>query len=1005
MITSIIPLFNLTEDRKKNLEFIYERLLEAKIEVVFAIQSDVVDNYYKKFKEAKILNFFNIKYKNFNKSFLFNSCLKNIKSFKKFVLFLDCDVFFSFKDLGSKIMDDDEIVQPFSECHYLDEQHTYNFIYKREAEVSPKFKKVSYLGACSFLIKSDVADKIKFNEEFYNWGYEDVKFGKNLRRLKIRTILQTAIHLYHKNIFNNIKVSHVFKSPDCAEVLNSYITCSNQKNVTLIACGSKTNLNNDKIRFEEVAEYQSGHYLGEILEKAADVCEEKDWILYTDSDFLINEEVYSILSKCQHDYVEFTGCEINKMGHFIRPTDSVNGFAVRKKIMKSFYYPKVFTNFIDWGKIVSEYFKNLKKIKIENQLTKIIKLNKKIETFNGYKTILYFSPHAPDPYTSGGDRLINILKILKMDLGYNVHFFCNVSKELSHAEALREIGIQCYTPNNGSLDFYLQEIKDKVNCAFFSWYDMSLSYSFLVRKLFPEAKIVVDTVDVHWKREERGFEKKEIDLSEEQILLRKEQEKLTYIEADVLLAVTLDDKKEIIKEIGNESNIKILSNIHEEKTNFKKQGNDIIFIGNFNHTPNISAAILSIKIYNKFINSKTYKNLSCKPKLYVVGNKLPTNIEKMCNGETCIALRDVKNLDDVYNKIKISISPLTWGAGIKGKICDAIIREKIVLTSEVGNEGINLIDGVSGFIAGDEDQFVEKLEEIYKINCLDSIIKNAKEKIKNLVSRESAECILKHTVCAKPVLIVIVTYNKSLDLQRCLNSIIQNTLYPNYKIIVYDNDSVDDTELVVNKIKEANTSIAIDYIKSEKNNYFVFPNNEIMKEEKYKEFDVVLVNNDIEIVSKCWLTYLYSAAYSEYNICSVGGKILYPDGVLAEAGAELYNDGSGCNIGLLGDAADPRYNYQRYAGYCSGCLLYIRRDAINKVGYFDEDFAPMYYEESEWQYRAHLKGLKTIYEPKVEAIHHESKNKEMKVHQKINKEKFLKKYYDKNIEQYNHKIV
>jgi GT2 family glycosyltransferase len=78
----------------------------------------------------------------------------------------------------------------------------------------------------------------------------------------------------------------------------------------------------------------------------------------------------------------------------------------------------------------------------------------------------------------------------------------------------------------------------------------------------------------------------------------------------------------------------------------------------------------------------------------------------------------------------------------------------------------------------------------------------------------------------------------------------------------------------------------------------------------------------------------------------------------------------------------------------------MRRDAIEKLGPLSEKLDKMYYEDSEWQYRAHINGLKTIYEPRCIAIHHEGSSsgtditKGMKKYQEINRVKFLKLMMD-----------
>lgn len=81
----------------------------------------------------------------------------------------------------------------------------------------------------------------------------------------------------------------------------------------------------------------------------------------------------------------------------------------------------------------------------------------------------------------------------------------------------------------------------------------------------------------------------------------------------------------------------------------------------------------------------------------------------------------------------------------------------------------------------------------------------------------------------------------------------------------------------------------------------------------------------------------------------------------------------------------------------------MRRDAIERVGCLDELYYPMYYEESDWQYRAHLQGLKSIYTPKCVVTHIGSATakSDAKKYIQINRKKFTKRFKDCNIEQFN----
>ena len=97
IITTIIPVYNLNDSRKRNLEFIYSRLKEQlpNSKIIISVQSSLQDGeYYKKFEEVV---YFKNNLNTFNKSALINYSLKNINIKSDFVMLLDGDVYFKFK--------------------------------------------------------------------------------------------------------------------------------------------------------------------------------------------------------------------------------------------------------------------------------------------------------------------------------------------------------------------------------------------------------------------------------------------------------------------------------------------------------------------------------------------------------------------------------------------------------------------------------------------------------------------------------------------------------------------------------------------------------------------------------------------------------------------------------------------------------------------------------------------------------------------------------------------
>ena len=160
---------------------------------------------------------------------------------------------------------------------------------------------------------------------------------------------------------------------------------------------------------------------------------------------------------------------------------------------------------------------------------------------------------------------------------------------------------------------------------------------------------------------------------------------------------------------------------------------------------------------------------------------------------------------------------------------------------------------------------------------------------------------------------------------------------------------------------------------------------------------VLLLNNDTQVLAGA-IDALWQTFDRFSDVGAVGAKLLYPNGLLQEAGGIVWRDGSGWNWGRDEDAGAPRFNYVREADYCSAASLMVDTALWRQLGGFDEGFAPCYYEDTDFCFSVREAGKRVLYQPAAEVIHFEGASNGtdtsagLKAYQLSNQSGFLAKW-------------
>jgi GT2 family glycosyltransferase len=162
---------------------------------------------------------------------------------------------------------------------------------------------------------------------------------------------------------------------------------------------------------------------------------------------------------------------------------------------------------------------------------------------------------------------------------------------------------------------------------------------------------------------------------------------------------------------------------------------------------------------------------------------------------------------------------------------------------------------------------------------------------------------------------------------------------------------------------------------------------------------VMFLNNDT-VVLPGTIDALAELLQAQPDIGLAGARLLYPDGRQQEAGGILWRDGSAWNYGHNDDPDRPEYNYVREADYISAAAIMLRRDVWDRLGGFDEHFAPAYCEDSDLAFRLRAAGLRVVYQPEANIVHYEGVSHGtdvttgLKAHQVTNTVKLFNRWRD-----------
>lgn len=288
---------------------------------------------------------------------------------------------------------------------------------------------------------------------------------------------------------------------------------------------------------------------------------------------------------------------------------------------------------------------------------------------------------------SGSNDAINLMRILTQ-MRFQVSFIPddNLAYFGRYTDRLRALGVECWhVPYLKSVEDHLKEYGSRYDVVILSRVATASRQMETARQYCPQAKIVFNTVDLNFLRERRELELTGSSSTDKRVQEAVDEE-LALMEAADQTWVISPAEQALLQEENAELNVVqlplILGEAETGDADFQ-QRRDVFFLGGYQHPPNVDAV--------KWFVGEVWPQVSpCLPegvRLHIIGSHMPEEIRELAADDVVIA-GFVPDVDGYIANMRLSVAPLRYGAGLKGKVARSLMHGIPCVASPMAAEGM-----------------------------------------------------------------------------------------------------------------------------------------------------------------------------------------------------------------------------------------------------------------------------------------------------------------------------
>jgi len=367
----------------------------------------------------------------------------------------------------------------------------------------------------------------------------------------------------------------------------------------------------------------------------------------------------------------------------------------------------------------------------------------------GKKTILVIDHYVPHPDKDAGSRSVYSYINLFLKQGFNVKFLGdNLYRHEPYTSWLQNKGVEViYGSWYGSkAKLWIMNNGKYIDYVFLNRPHVAIEYISLLRR-HTNAKILYYGHDLHHLREWRQFELTRDRRFFELSVKWKEIEEKIFSNVDVVYYPSKFEECHVKNTypgvICRTIPLYILTPMESSVETPFDQREGILFVGGFSHTPNVDA----VKWFVQEVFRKTVSAALPGVKFYVVGSHPPQEVLDLASDDVVVTgyVPDAE-LTRFYQMCRLSVAPLRYGAGVKGKVVESIHHGLPMVATSIATEGLPDTSTVIS-ICDQPDTFAAEVIRLYNSpNELEQRSKRCAEYIRENFSAECAINVLSQDI-------------------------------------------------------------------------------------------------------------------------------------------------------------------------------------------------------------------------------------------------------------------